>query len=195
MLACLCLVNLFANSAYSSIAPFYPIEAVKKGVPTSLHGIVFAAYSISMAIFSPLFARMLNSHGPKRMLIMGCICEGVSMIVFGLFDFVEGPTAYAICSFSCRFLEGFGFGCLNSSCKYSEPFFFINDVVFLRCSFENCDDDFPGVKIGAHERNPTVIYWLRYACWSNPWLVPLQTGRLLAAFLHSWRTFASISRC
>ena len=29
----LCLINLFANSAYSSIAPFYPYEAVKKGLP------------------------------------------------------------------------------------------------------------------------------------------------------------------
>jgi len=118
MLACLCLVNLFANSAYSSIAPFYPIEAVKKGVPTSIHGLVFAAYSISMAIFSPLFARFLNVYGPKRVLIVGCVCEGVAMIVFGLFDFVNGAQAYAICSFMCRFLEGFGFGCLNSSCKF-----------------------------------------------------------------------------
>ena len=118
ILGCLCLVNLFANSAYSSIAPFYPIEAVKKGVPTSLHGIVFAAYSISMAIFSPLFARLLNTHGPKRVLIVGCVCEGISLIVFGLFDYIQGPTGYAICSFMCRFLEGFGFGCLNSSCKY-----------------------------------------------------------------------------
>ena len=61
LLAALCMVNLFANSAYSSIAPFYPSEAVKKGVPTSVHGIVFSAYSISMAIFSPLFAQLLNS--------------------------------------------------------------------------------------------------------------------------------------
>ena len=72
-----------------------------------------------MAVFSPLFARLLNSHGPKRVLITGCICEGVSMIIFGLFDFIAAPDAYAVCSFLCRFLEGFGFGCLNSSCKSS----------------------------------------------------------------------------
>jgi hypothetical protein len=39
----LCVVNLFANSAYSSIAPFYPIEAVKKGVPSSTLGLIFAS--------------------------------------------------------------------------------------------------------------------------------------------------------
>ena len=119
LLACLCMVNLFANSAYSSIAPFYPNEAVKKGVPTSVHGIVFSAYSISMAIFSPLFAGLLNTKGPRKVLILGCICEGVSMLIFGLFDFIQGATAYGVCSFLCRFLEGFGFGCLNSSCKCS----------------------------------------------------------------------------
>ena len=117
LLGCLCMVNLIANSAYSSIAPFYPSEAVKKGVPTSLYGIVFSAFSISMAIFSPLFAQLLDEQGPKKVLVLGCVCESFSMLIFGLFDFVQGPEAYAICSFSCRFIQGFGFGCLNSSCK------------------------------------------------------------------------------
>ena len=115
VLGCLCLVNLLANSAYSSIAPFYPQEALKKGVPTSLFGIVFASYSISMAVFSPMFARLLNANSAKRILISGCICEGVAMIVFGLFDLISDPTTYACASFLCRFLEGFGNGCLNSS--------------------------------------------------------------------------------
>ena len=82
------MVNLFANSAYSSIAPFYPQEAAAKGVPTSVHGIVFSAYSISITLFSPMFARMLDDFGPKRVLILGCLCEGVSMVIFGLFDFI-----------------------------------------------------------------------------------------------------------
>ena len=115
VLCCLCLVNLLANSAYSSIAPFYPQEALKKGVPTSLFGIVFASYSISMAIFSPMFARLLNGNSAKRILISGCICEGVAMIVFGLFDLFSDPMTYACASMLCRFLEGFGNGCLNSS--------------------------------------------------------------------------------
>ena len=81
-------------------------------------GLVFSAYSISITLFSPMFARMLNDYGPKRVLILGCLCEGIAMLVFGLFDFIEDPAGYAIASFLCRFLEGFGFGCLNSSCKF-----------------------------------------------------------------------------
>lgn len=37
------------------------------------------------------------------------------MIIFGLIDFINGPTAYACSAFFCRFLEGFGNGLLNSS--------------------------------------------------------------------------------
>jgi len=105
---------LIANSAYSCIAPFYPNEAVSKGVPPYILGLVFSSYSVSMAIFSPLFAHLLATQGSKRVLVLGCLCEGLSMIIFGLFDFVENPTWYAILSACCRFLEGFGNGCLNS---------------------------------------------------------------------------------
>lgn len=110
----LCMINLFANSAYSSIAPFYPGEAVGKGVPASVLGLIFSSYSVSMAIFAPLFAKLLYTQGAKKVLILGCVSEGVAMVVFGLFDFIEDPTGYAVCSFLCRFLEGFGNGCLNS---------------------------------------------------------------------------------
>ena len=88
LITTLCFVNLFANSAYSCIAPFYPREAMSKGVPESVLGLVFSSYSISMAIFAPLFARLLYSQGAKSVLILGCLCEGVSMIIFGLFDFI-----------------------------------------------------------------------------------------------------------
>ena len=118
LLVNLCLINLFANSAYSSIAPFYPGEAIAKGVPEWSIGLVFSSYSISMAIFAPIFASLLYKRGPKQVLIVGCLCEGISMIVFGLLVYVVAPVIYACLSFLCRFLEGFGNGCLNSACKF-----------------------------------------------------------------------------
>mmetsp|Transcript_36576 Transcript_36576/g.26651 ORF Transcript_36576/g.26651 Transcript_36576/m.26651 type:complete len:154 (+) Transcript_36576:223-684(+) len=108
------MINLFANSAYSSIAPFYPTEAVQKGVPVGVLGIIFSGYSISMVIFTPLFAHLLYKYGNKKVLVAGCLSEGIAMILFGLFDYVDSPTSYACLSFLCRFIEGFGNGCLNS---------------------------------------------------------------------------------
>lgn len=108
-------MNLFANSAYSSIAPFYPAEAIRKGVPSGALGLVFSSYSISMVVFAPVFANMLFTKGSKYVLVLGCLCEGISMVIFGLFYYLEGAWTYAVCSFLCRVLEGFGNGCLNSS--------------------------------------------------------------------------------
>ena len=102
ILVTLCLVNLLANSAYSSIAPFYPEEAIRKGVPESWLGLVFSSYSIAMVVFAPAFARLLFTVGCKNVLVLGCICEGISMIIFGLFYYLNGATTYAVCSFLCR---------------------------------------------------------------------------------------------
>ena len=68
-----------------------------------------------MVVFAPLFARMLTNIGRKNVLILGCICESMAMICFGVFVYIENPAAYAILSFLGRFIEGFGNGCLNSA--------------------------------------------------------------------------------
>lgn len=105
-----------ANSAYSSIAPFFPKEATKKGLPISSLGFIFSGYSISMCVFAPVFGIMLNRIGRKNVLILGCLFESIAMFCFGFFDFINGrPVLYGILCFLCRFIEGFGNGCLNSA--------------------------------------------------------------------------------
>lgn len=111
----LCLVNLLANTAYSSIAPFYPQEATNKGVHKSAIGFIFAGYSLSMFLFSPLFSTMLTQVGRKNVLILGCFLEGLAMIGMGFFDLIDDPKIYGTLCFLCRSIEGFGNGCLNSS--------------------------------------------------------------------------------
>lgn len=60
VITCLCLVNFTANSAYSSIAPFFPDEAANKGLPGEYFGFIFAGYSISMVVFAPVFAKLMT---------------------------------------------------------------------------------------------------------------------------------------
>ena len=114
LLGVMCAVNLLANSAYSSIAPFYPNEAINKGVPEYALGFVFSGYSVSMVIFSPLFAKLLYTRGCRTVITVGCLAEGFAMCVFGTFHFINSGTWFAIMSIVCRFIEGFGNGCLNS---------------------------------------------------------------------------------
>ena len=108
-------MNLVANSAYSSIAPFFPLEAVQKGLPNSTLGFIFAGYSLSMFLFSPLLSYLLTRFGRKNILILGCLCESIAMFAFGLFVYIKSPIAYGILCFVCRIIEGFGNGCLNCS--------------------------------------------------------------------------------
>jgi len=70
-----------------------------------------------MFVFSPLLGTLLTKVGRKKILILGCLCEGLAMFIFGFIDFIPNgnPMYYGIASFLCRFVEGFGNGCLNSS--------------------------------------------------------------------------------
>ena len=68
-----------------------------------------------MFVFAPLFSTLLTKYGRKNVLMLGCLCESVAMICFGFFIYIESPLVYAIACFLCRFIEGFGNGCLNSS--------------------------------------------------------------------------------
>jgi MFS family permease len=86
LITVICLVNLIANSAYSSIAPFFPNEAISKGVPESVLGLIFSSYSIAMFVFAPLFKVMLDKYGSKKTLILGLVSMGIAMIVFGVMD-------------------------------------------------------------------------------------------------------------
>jgi MFS family permease len=122
------MVNLFANSAYSSIAPFYPVEACKKGVHVGALGFIFAGYSLSMFVFSPLFSKMLTKHGRKNVLLLGCLCESMAIISMGLLDYVEDPVVYIALSFLCRVIEGFGNGCLSSSTNSIICFYFEDNM-------------------------------------------------------------------
>lgn len=111
------MINFMANQAYSSIAPFFPDEAQKKGLPEASLGFIFSGYSISMCLFSPLYGSMLTNIGRKNVLVMGCLFESIAMFVLGFMDKMSDDRAalYGTLCFFCRFIEGFGNGCLNSA--------------------------------------------------------------------------------
>jgi MFS family permease len=124
ILATLCLINLFANSAYSSIGPFFPLQSLEKGVPQKYLGLIIAGYSISMLVFSPVYGSLLSRFGRRNILVLGCVSEGLAMLLFSCLAFIDNPKIYASAAFSFRFLEGFGNGCLNSATSSIISFYF-----------------------------------------------------------------------
>lgn len=108
----LALVNLLTNSAYSSIAPFFPFEAVKKGVNPSYIGFIFAVYSLSKACVSPIIGKIMSKTGRNIIIKFGLIFEGGAILLFGLIDYIDDGTTYGVLAGLCRAFEGAGNACL-----------------------------------------------------------------------------------
>jgi hypothetical protein len=50
---------MLANSAYSIVAPFLPIEFVQKGVSNTVTGYIFAIYSVAVVVVSPFMCLII----------------------------------------------------------------------------------------------------------------------------------------
>jgi hypothetical protein len=73
LVAVVCVTNLLANSAYSLIAPFFPAEAINKGVPNVFVGLVFSSYSLSMFLATPFYKKLIDLHGTFSLLTLGLL--------------------------------------------------------------------------------------------------------------------------
>jgi MFS family permease len=58
---------------------------------------------------------MMNNKGKKVTLIIGCLCLGFSLVVFGNADYLEDKWVFFGVCFTCRLIIGFGSACINSS--------------------------------------------------------------------------------
>lgn len=101
-------LNVLTNSAYSSIAPFFPLEAVTKGVNPAYLGFIFAVYSLTKSLVSPIIGNLMNYFPRKHFILVGLFLEGTAIVAFGLIDFIEDGLAYGIVAGICRIFEGMG---------------------------------------------------------------------------------------
>lgn len=56
----MCTITILSNSAYALIAPFFPIELIKVGVPIEMFGYIFSTYSLAVIVCSPLVGYFLT---------------------------------------------------------------------------------------------------------------------------------------
>ena len=68
-------------------APFYPLEAEKKGCMPSEYGLVFGIFELTVFLVSPIIGANLNRMGMKMTLNVGIGTVGVSSILFGTKNF------------------------------------------------------------------------------------------------------------
>ena len=112
ILACL---NFLTNSVYSSIAPFFPLEAMQKGVPSEYIGFIFAFYSFTKALVSPVVGKLMNYFERKSIIVVGLILESIAIMLFGFLDNINDRKWFAIGASGCRMMEGVGNAFINTA--------------------------------------------------------------------------------
>jgi len=101
-------VNFCNAMCVSMQAPFYPREAVKKGLEVWHFGLVFGAFEITVFIVSPIIGNHINKLGVKRTLNIGIGLVGVILILYGCLGLLESGKLFLAFSFILRMFEACG---------------------------------------------------------------------------------------
>ncbi|KAI8777067.1 MFS-type transporter SLC18B1 [Biomphalaria glabrata] len=111
----LAVANFGAGCAYSLPAPFFPREATKKGVSSTLIGLVFSCYQLVIVLTSPLIGNFITQIGAKFTYVIGIMLAGVCAILFGFLG--QGPpgTPFIVMSFLVRAVEAIGVAAFSTA--------------------------------------------------------------------------------
>ena len=92
----------------SLISPFYPTEALSKGVSVSHTGVVIGSVYVTVILSTPFFGKYIQKLGARRFLILGSFLVGSGNFVFGFLDLVQDTTAFFLLSIVIRFVIALG---------------------------------------------------------------------------------------
>ncbi|XP_063433423.1 MFS-type transporter SLC18B1-like [Mytilus trossulus] len=102
------LMNFFACTCFSLLAPFFPAEAARKGVSTTVTGFIFGVFEFVIFISSPIFGNYITRIGSKFMFSCGTFVTGTCAILFGVLDRCPDGIVYIVMCFCCRVVEALG---------------------------------------------------------------------------------------
>ncbi|OXA37035.1 MFS-type transporter SLC18B1 [Folsomia candida] len=101
-------VEIFSAMVISLQAPFYPLEAEKKGATATEFGLVFGIFELVVFIISPIYGSKINAIGPKLVFNLGIFVTSLSAIGFGFLDKVDDRTLFVGLSIGIRVIEALG---------------------------------------------------------------------------------------
>ncbi|ETE67878.1 hypothetical protein L345_06331, partial [Ophiophagus hannah] len=109
-------LNFGSMVCYSILGPFFPKEAEKKGVSSTIVGFIFGCFALFNFLTSLIMGKYLVQIGAKFMFIAGMFVSGCVTILFGLSDgkdgFLDrapdGPIFIGLC-FLVRAMDAIGF--------------------------------------------------------------------------------------
>ncbi|CAI9576756.1 unnamed protein product [Staurois parvus] len=111
-------LNFSSMICYSILGPFFPQEAVKKGLSNTVIGLIFGCFAVFNFLSSLIFGRYLVQIGAKFMFVSGLFTSGVATVLFGLLDKIPDGTIFAVMCFLVRAVDAVGFGAsITASCS------------------------------------------------------------------------------
>lgn len=73
------MINILSSIGYSLIAPLYPAEAAKKGVPEYIIGFTFSCFAISNVMTIPITPSLIKKYGRQRLMYIAMFIEVCSI--------------------------------------------------------------------------------------------------------------------
>eukprot|EP00118_Oscarella_pearsei_P008689 m.46083 g.46083 ORF g.46083 m.46083 type:complete len:454 (+) comp33665_c0_seq1:81-1442(+) len=111
VLGCMAAVNLLANMAYSTLAPFFPQEAAKKkghGSADVEVGLIISTFALVVVVIAPILGSNVATVKPKFMLCSGIFLLGGSTLLFGFVGYIDTWPAFVAVSILVRAIQGLG---------------------------------------------------------------------------------------
>ena len=102
------LSNLFAGVSMSILAPFYPGEALTKGVSVTQSGVVLGSVFITTLVFTPIMGRYMGRLGARKFLLAGSMVCALGNLGSGWLDQIETGTSFFVVSLVVRIITAIG---------------------------------------------------------------------------------------
>lgn len=93
-------------SCYSVIAPFMPLEIVKKGVDENVMGWIIGVFSLALIIVSPFMSYVIDRIGRRNPIIYGSLMLGICFWMFTLVHQIESKFWFTTLLFVFRIIQG-----------------------------------------------------------------------------------------
>ena len=99
---------LFAGISLSLLSPFYPSEALSKGVSVTQSGLGMGSVFITTIIFTPIFGKYIQILGARKFLIIGTFIIGLGNFTFGFLSKVADKNTFFALSIVIRVITAIG---------------------------------------------------------------------------------------
>lgn len=101
-------LNFFINAANSILAPFYPDEAIAKGVSKDVIGLIFSSDPLASFFFSLALGKMMNKWGRRKLLTIGLFLQSFGLAAFGAVIHSPSQSVFIAISIIARVFQGLG---------------------------------------------------------------------------------------